>query len=123
MSKPLKVLALAGDYVGPEVVAAGLQVLTHAAAAHDMPLQVENGLIGGASWDAHGTFCTDETLEKARQADAVLVGAVGGPKWDHIKIDGPITETDGLTRLRVELDIYNALRPVRTWTPLLGLTP
>ncbi|MCP5083468.1 MAG: 3-isopropylmalate dehydrogenase [Alphaproteobacteria bacterium] len=116
-------LALAGDYVGPEVVGAGLEVLVHAAKTNGLAVAVEEGLIGGASWDVHGTFCTDETLEKARHADAVLVGAVGGPKWDHIKIDGPITETDGLTRLRVELDIYNALRPVRSWKPLLGRTP
>ena len=123
MSGQLNVLALAGDYVGPEVVAAGLELLERAAALNGMAIEVEKGLLGGASWDVHGTFCTDETLEAARRADAVLVGAVGGPKWDHIKIDGPVTETDGLTRLRVELDIYNALRPVRAWAPLLGLTP
>ena len=123
MSETFTVLALAGDYVGPEVVGAGLQVLGRAAAQNGLAVEVEEGLLGGASWDVHGTFCTDETLETARRADAVLVGAVGGPEWDHIKIDGPITETDGLTRLRVELDIYNALRPVRAWKPLLGLTP
>ncbi|MEM1199084.1 MAG: 3-isopropylmalate dehydrogenase [Pseudomonadota bacterium] len=123
MSEPFKVLALAGDYVGPEVVAAGLEVLLRAAELNGLTIEVEEGLLGGASFDVHGRFCTDETLEAARNADAVLVGAVGGPKWDHIQIDGPVTETDGLTRLRVELDIYNALRPVRAWTPLLGLTP
>ncbi|MEM8687571.1 MAG: 3-isopropylmalate dehydrogenase [Pseudomonadota bacterium] len=123
MSERFKVLALAGDYVGPEVVAAGLQVLGRAAELNGLTVDVVEGLLGGASWEVHGTFCTDETLDAARKADAVLVGAVGGPRWDQIKIDGPVTETDGLTRLRVELDIYNALRPVRAWRPLLGLTP
>ncbi len=123
MSNRFSVLALAGDYVGPEVVGAGLKVLDQAARQNGLHITVEEGLLGGASWDAHGTFCTDETLAKARAADAVLVGAVGGPKWDDIRIDGPITESDGLTRLRVELEIYNALRPVRAWAPLLHLTP
>ncbi len=123
MTDTFNVLALAGDYVGPEVVKAGLAVLSHAAKKNGMVVEIEEDLLGGASWDVHGTFCTDETLERARTADAVLVGAVGGPNWDHIKIDGPVTETDGLTRLRVELDIYNALRPVRAWAPLIGRTP
>lgn len=123
MSDSFRVLALAGDYVGPEVVGAGLQVLDEAARHYGLQISVEEGLLGGASWDVHGTFCTDETLARAREADAVLVGAVGGPKWDDIRIDGPITESDGLTRLRVELEIYNALRPVRAWAPLLHLTP
>lgn len=123
MTEKYNVLALAGDYIGPEVVGAGLQVLEHTAQTFGIEITVEEGLLGGASWDVHGMFCTDETLERARAADAVLVGAVGGPKWDSIKIDGPITETDGLTRLRIELDIFNALRPVRAWSQLIFRTP
>lgn len=123
MSGPFRLLALGGDHVGPEVTDAALRVLRHIAARERLAIEIDEDLLGGASWDAHGTFCTDDVLEKARRADAVLLGAVGGPEWDGIRIDGPVTETDGLTRLRIELDVYNALRPIRAWTPLLDSTP
>ncbi len=123
MSDPFRLLALAGDHIGPEVVAGGLAVLRRAAVRFDVAVEIDEDLLGGASWDRHGTFCTDEVAAKARGADAVLVGAVGGPEWDSIRIDGPVTETDGLTRLRIELDVYNALRPARAWAPLLARTP
>ena len=123
MSETFRVLALGGDHIGPEVVAAGLRVLRHVGQREGIAFEVEEDLLGGASWDAHGTFCTDAVLEKARQADAVLVGAVGGPEWDGIVINGPITETDGLTRLRIEMDVYNALRPARAWPALHHRTP
>jgi len=123
MSKRFHVLALGGDHIGPEVVASGLKVLEKAAAKFNIDVEIEEDLLGGASWDVHGTFCTNDVAANAKVADAVLVGAVGGPEWDNIKIDGPITETDGLTRLRIELDLFNALRPARAWTPLLARTP
>ena len=123
MKKSFSVLALGGDHIGPEVVEAGLAILNVAAEKADIEIQLDQDLLGGASWDVHGTFCTDKVLAKAHDADAILVGAVGGPEWDSIVIDGPVTETDGLTRLRVELDVYNALRPARAWAPLLHRTP
>ncbi|WP_170334426.1 3-isopropylmalate dehydrogenase [Ruegeria arenilitoris] len=123
MNGPFKVLALGGDHIGPEVVASGLEVLRQAANQFDVAVDIGEDLLGGASWDVHGTFCTDAVVAKARAADAILVGAVGGPEWDDIRIDRPITETDGLTRLRIELDVYNALRPVRAWSALLPQTP
>ncbi|MCB4457318.1 3-isopropylmalate dehydrogenase [Leisingera sp. McT4-56] len=123
MSGPFKVLALGGDHIGPEVVASGLAVLRQAADQFGVAVEIEEDLLGGASWDVHGTFCTDAVAAKARSADAILVGAVGGPEWDGIRIDGPVTETDGLTRLRIELDVYNALRPARAWSALLPHTP
>jgi len=123
LSAPFKVLSLGGDHIGPEVTASGLAVLRAVADRFDVSVEIEEELLGGASWDVHGTFCTDAVAAKARAADAVLVGAVGGAKWDSINIDGPITETDGLTRLRIELDVFNALRPARAWGPLIGRTP
>lgn len=123
MSDTFKVLALGGDHIGPEVVEAGLQVLRHVAERADLSVEIESDLLGGASWDLHGAFCTDAVLEKARRADATLVGAVGGPEWDGIVIDGPITRKDGLTRLRIELDVFNALRPIRAWPALHRRTP
>ena len=122
MNKTYNILALGGDHIGPEVVASGLEVLNAVAHQTGIKINVDEDLLGGASWDVHGTFCTDLVLEKARNADAILVGAVGGPEWDSIVIDGPVTETDGLTRLRVELDVYNALRPARAWEPLIHRT-
>lgn len=123
MTDTFQVLALGGDHIGPEVVAAGLQVLRHVAKQFGIAVEVDEDLLGGASWDVHGTFCTDEVLAKARAADAILVGAVGGPEWDSIRVDGPITQQDGLTRLRIELDVFNALRPARAWRPILHRTP
>jgi 3-isopropylmalate dehydrogenase len=123
MKKSFSVLALGGDHIGPEVVAAGLQILEIAAQKASIKIHLDEDLLGGASWDVHGRFLTDEVLAKARAADAILVGSVGGPEWDSIVVDGPVTETDGLTRLRVELDVYNALRPARSWAPLLHKTP
>ena len=123
MVDEFNVLALGGDHIGPEVVVSGLAVLRHVAMLFSLKIVIEEDLLGGASWDRHGTFCTDEVAKKARAADAILVGAVGGPEWDHIHVEGPITQTDGLTRLRIELDVFNALRPARSWGPLLHRTP
>ncbi|MEM7563207.1 MAG: isocitrate/isopropylmalate family dehydrogenase, partial [Pseudomonadota bacterium] len=123
MNYDFQVLALGGDHIGPEVVASGLRVLHKAAQMAGLHIGVDEDLLGGASWDAHGRFCTDEVLSKARQADAILVGAVGGPEWDSLHIEGPITESDGLTRLRIELEVFNALRPARAWRALHHLTP
>lgn len=123
MSRPFRILALGGDHIGPEVVASGLEILLHVVAKFGVAVEIEEDLLGGASWDAHGTFCADAVAAKARAADAVLVGAVGGPEWDSIRIDGPVTETDGLTRLRIEMDVFNALRPARAWPALTPLTP
>ena len=123
MRETFNILALGGDHIGPEVVAEGLRVLRHVADKVGLSVEIESDLLGGASWDVHGTFCTDAVLEKAHRADASLVGAVGGPEWDGLVIKGPITETDGLTRLRIELDVYNALRPVRAWPALHNHTP
>ncbi len=118
-----RVLALGGDHIGPEVVAAGLDVLRHIANLSGIDVEIDEDLLGGASFDVHGTFCTDAVLEKARAADATLVGAVGGPEWDGLRLDGPVTQSDGLTRLRVELDVYNALRPARAWSKIPDRTP
>ena len=123
MADSYQVLSLGGDHIGPEVVDAGLEVLRCAATIADIEITIDEDLLGGASWDRHGSFCTDAVLEKARRADAILVGAVGGPEWDSLHIDGPITETDGLTRLRIELEVYNAMRPARAWKALHHLTP
>ena len=100
------ILALGGDGIGPEVLAAGLAVAEAAARLGGLRLEVAEDLLHGAAWEAHGTFCRDETLAAARAADAVLVGAVGGRRWDHIRVPGGPEMQDGLMRLRKGLDAY-----------------
>ena len=117
------VLVLGGDHIGPEVATAGVQVLKHTANYANINVTLEEGLIGGASWNKHGTYCTDDVLRKVSKANATLVGAVGGPEWDDKHHSGSIIDSDGLMRLRIELDLYNALRPIRSWKPLVNQTP
>ena len=70
-----------------------------------------------------GTFCRPETIARARQSNAILVGAVGGPEWDHIIIDGGPAEQDGLMKLRTELEVFAGLRPAKAWDSLISRTP
>ena len=118
-----KVLALGGDGIGPEVVASGLKLLDAVCAAERIALSVEEDLLHGQAWELYGTFCREETVAAARAADAVLVGAVGGPQWDNIRVPGGAEMQDGLMRLRKELDSYAGLRPARAWPVLGHLTP
>ncbi len=116
-------LALGGDGIGPEVVACGLK-LSDAVASHaQIRLHIQEDLLHGAAWQAYGTFCRDETVRAAQAADAVLVGAVGGPQWDGIRVAGGPEMQDGLMRLRKALDTYAGLRPARAWPALTALTP
>jgi 3-isopropylmalate dehydrogenase len=113
-----RIVTLPGDGIGPEVTAAALDVLNE---LRD-DLDFEEHLIGGASIDAHGTPLTDETLAACKGADAVFLGAVGGPKWDTTDPDKPRPE-QGLLGLRRELDLYANLRPVRASKALLDASP
>src|SRR5918912_1238497 len=112
------IVTLPGDGIGPEVTAAAVEVLSE---LRD-DLEFEEHLIGGASIDAHGTALTDEVLEACRNSDAVLLGAVGGPKWDTTDPDKPRPE-QGLLNLRRELDLFANLRPVRPPAALLDASP
>ncbi|MCY4540777.1 MAG: 3-isopropylmalate dehydrogenase [Rhodobacteraceae bacterium] len=114
-----RILALGGDGIGPEVLASGLKVARAAARLHAIRLSVSHDLLHGAAWDRWETFCQDETVAAAHAADAVLVGAVGGPAWDDIRVAGGPERQDGLMRLRRELDTFIGLRPAWHW-PQLG---
>ena len=118
-----RILALGGDGIGPEVLDAGLKVAHVAAGQAGIKLIVEQDLLHGAAWDAYGTFCREETVALAKSSDAVLVGAVGGPKWDKIRVPGGPELQDGLMRLRKELDTYVGLRPSKSSEALLDSTP
>ncbi|ABI78389.1 3-isopropylmalate dehydrogenase [Hyphomonas neptunium ATCC 15444] len=98
-------LLLPGDGIGPEVVAQARRI----AEALVPDVQIEEGLVGGASFDAHGTPLTDETLDRARKASAVLLGAVGGPRWTATARDK--RPEAGLLALRKGLDVFANLRP------------
>src|SRR3712207_4367897 len=92
-----RIVTLPGDGIGPEVLGAALQVLDEVGS-----FEYEEHPLGGVSIDAHGTALTDETLAACRAADSVLIGAVGGPKWDTTHPDKPRPE-QGLLNLRREL--------------------
>jgi 3-isopropylmalate dehydrogenase len=111
------IVTLPGDGIGPEIMAAAEQVL---GALGDFELDEQ--LMGGVSIDAHGTALTDEVLETCRGADAVLLAAVGGPKWDTLDPAKPRPE-QGLLGLRKGLGLFANLRPVRPSPALLDASP
>jgi 3-isopropylmalate dehydrogenase len=112
------VVLLPGDGIGPEIMRPTLDVLRAVGA----DLDYEERVFGGASIDAHGTALTDETLDACRQADAVLLAAVGGPKWDTTDPDKPRPE-QGLLGLRKGLGLFANLRPVRPIPALYDASP
>ncbi len=104
-----KLLLLPGDGIGPEIMGEAKRVIQWLEQRRDISFEVEDGLIGGASCDACGTPLSDETLELARESDAILLGAVGGPQWDGLDFNHKPER--GLLRLRKELDLFANLRP------------
>ncbi len=104
-----KILVLPGDGIGPEIVAEAIKVLEVLRRNHGLEVELEEGLIGGTAYDATGSPLPDETLTAARAADAVLLGAVGGPQWD--KLDRPLRPERGLLGIRAELGLFANLRP------------
>ena len=112
------IVTLPGDGIGPEVLAAALEVLADVAP----DLMYEEHLIGGAAIDAVGTALPDDTLEACRRADAVLLAAVGGPKWDTTDPEKPRPE-QGLLGLRQGLGLFANLRPVRPLPALYDASP
>jgi 3-isopropylmalate dehydrogenase len=108
MSK--NILVLPGDGIGPEIVTEAVKVLNTINEKMNLGLTLENGLVGGSAYDAHGTPLPEETMEKARTADAILLGAVGGPKWDNLE-DRELRPEKGLLGLRSGLELFGNLRP------------
>jgi 3-isopropylmalate dehydrogenase len=116
MSK--QVLILPGDYIGPEIVSQARRVLERAMQVFDLDLELEEALLGGAALDATGVPLPDETLARARAADAILLGAVGGPKWDSV--DRGLRPEKGLLAIRSELSLFGNLRPAILYPQLAG---
>jgi len=116
-----QILILPGDGVGTEVVDAARQVLEHASKTWELDLDFSSGLIGGAAIDAEGDPFPPVTLAACRESDAVLLGAVGGPKWSDP--NAPIRPEQGLLRLRGEFDLFANLRPVQVFPALADHAP
>src|ERR1700726_750491 len=104
-----KLLLLPGDGIGPEVMAEGKRLIAWMNAHRMGTFEVDEGLVGGSCYDVHGVAVTDATMEKAHAADAVIFGAVGGPKWDNVPYD--VRPEAGLLRLRKDLALFANLRP------------
>ena len=113
-----KIVLLPGDGIGPEIIPPTVELL----AAVGVAVEYEQHLFGGASIDAHGGALTEETLAACRAADAVLLAAVGGPKWDTTDPDKPRPE-QGLLGLRKGLGLFANLRPVRPLAALYDASP
>jgi 3-isopropylmalate dehydrogenase len=117
MSPRARIVALPGDGIGPEIMASARELLARLG-----DFELDDQLVGGASIDAHGTALTDEVLDACRNSDAVLLAAVGGPKWDSTDPGAPRPE-QGLLALRKGLGLFANLRPVRPSSALLDSSP
>ena len=112
-----RILVLPGDGIGPEIVAEAVKVLDHLA-GEGLDVELDEGLIGGAAYDAAGSPLPESTLAMAREADAVLLGAVGGPKWEPLDI--AVRPEKGLLGLRAGLGLFSNLRPAILYPQLAG---
>ena len=115
-----KIAVLPGDGVGPEVVAEAVKVLEAVGKRFGHSFEYREGLVGGAAIDVYGVALTEETLEMCRACDAVLLGAVGGPKWDDPL--AKVRPEDGLLALRKGLGLFANLRPVKVLPMLVDAT-
>src|SRR5215472_9148724 len=109
-------LLLPGDGIGPDVMGEVKRVIDFFNKKGPNRFTTEEALVGGCCYDAHGAAVTDATVEKAKAADAVIFGAVGGPKWDKVPYD--VRPEAGLLRLRKDLALYANLRPAVTYPAL-----
>lgn len=121
MSGVKRILILAGDGIGPEVMRQVRWVIDWMARRRGLAFDVRDGLIGGAAIDAEGVPLSDATLADAKAADAVLLGAVGGPKWDNIGFER--RPEAGLLKIRKELGLFANLRPAVVWNALVESSP
>jgi 3-isopropylmalate dehydrogenase len=116
-----RITLLPGDGIGPEVVKAAVEVLDTIASRKGHTFQYSSHLIGGCSIDRYGTALTDETLKSCQDSDAVLLGAVGGPKWDDP--NAAVRPEQGLLGLRKGLGVFANLRPVKVHPHLTAASP
>jgi len=118
MASNKKILLLPGDGIGPEVTRQAARVLEYFDQKRIASFDTREELVGGAAIDKHGTPLTDAAMAVAQQSDAVLLGAVGGPKWDNL----PFAQKPerGLLRLRKDMELFANIRPAFVFAPLVG---
>ncbi|PYN97577.1 MAG: 3-isopropylmalate dehydrogenase [Candidatus Rokuibacteriota bacterium] len=116
-----RIAVLPGDGIGPEVTHEAMRVLQSVGKAAGLGFEFEQGLIGGAAIDATGGPLPRATLDLCRKAQAILFGAVGGPKWDHLPQEQRAER--GLLAVRKELDLFANLRPARCFSMLVDASP
>ncbi|TEB13191.1 3-isopropylmalate dehydrogenase [Pelotomaculum propionicicum] len=114
-----KIAVLPGDGIGPEISAQAVRVLEAVARRFNRDFYFTSGLVGGAAYDETGSPLPEKTLALCRDSDAILFGAVGGPRWDHLPVNLR-PEVGGILALRKELGLYANLRPVRVFPALAG---
>ncbi|HRK76290.1 MAG TPA: isocitrate/isopropylmalate family dehydrogenase, partial [Streptococcus parasuis] len=114
-----KIVALAGDGIGPEIMEAGLAVLEAVAGQVGFDYEIEERAFGGAGIDAAGHPLPDATLQACRQADAILLAAIGSPQYD----DAAVRPEQGLLQLRKELGLFANIRPVKIFDSLKDYSP
>ncbi len=112
-----KIVSIPGDGIGPEVVAGAVAVLDQLSRKHGFEIQIEEHPFGGASWELHGEMLTQATLDACRKCDAVLLGAVGGPKWESLPHEHK--PEAALLKIRKELELFANLRPAKVYDALL----
>jgi len=112
-----KIVSIPGDGIGPEVVAGALAVMNRLAEKHGFTIAIEEHPFGGASYDLHGEMLTEATLEACRNCDAVLLGAVGGPKWESLPHEHK--PEAALLKIRRELGLFANLRPAKVYDALI----
>ncbi|KOR31218.1 3-isopropylmalate dehydrogenase [Achromatium sp. WMS2] len=113
-----RILVLPGDGIGPEIVREAVKVLEVLQSTHGLDIQLEFGLVGGAAFEAKGQPLPAETMHQARAADAILLGAVGGPQWEALPIQ--LRPEQGLLGLRSGLELFANLRPARLFPQLVA---
>ncbi len=118
MAANRKLLLLPGDGIGPEVMRQVSRVIDWFDRRRIASFDVAEGLVGGCAYDRDGTPITDATMRQATEADAVLLGAVGGPKWDALPF--ALKPERGLLRLRKDMDLFANIRPALVFKPLIG---
>lgn len=117
MSKKHQIAVFPGDGIGPEVVKEGLKIFSAAAEKHKFIFELNEGVVGGAAIDKIGIPLPDDSLEMARKADAVILGAVGGPKWEGLEYEK--RPERALLGLRDKLELYANLRPAKVFSTLV----
>lgn len=115
------IVVLPGDGIGQEIMDASIQVLNKVAEKFNHTFKFEQHEIGGASYEKHGEPLTDETVNACLAADAILLGAIGGPKWDSLPTH--LRPEQGLLKIRKALNLFANIRPIKGFEPLLHASP